>query len=581
MTTLWAGGGALIALAGLTAYPFGIVFPEPVKWACMVALAIWLAIPLALYPRRLNPAHKLALAFLAFAALSLIWSPDRLEGMLHLHNLTAAVAVYVGLSLIDRTLLTRAVPFVACLALIITLGFVVARIDSNGVAANPNFHAQLIIALLPLAASGWFAWRNSAWRFVSLCIAGAAFLFLAGFNPSHAKWLGFAGLAIGACIAWQRYALASIVSGLMIIGGAIAIAFDPGAQLSLWLRAEYIWNTLAIWLNSPLIGHGIGGFNHAYGDVAHLFREAFGSPVVTKISDIPGKAHSDPVELLATFGLIGLVIAILWLQALCKSRGRDGSARLALTALGGLGAMSLTSFVWQNPATTLCGVAALALISRECTSMYISVHSAHFRPFADHVKPIRRIAAFAVIGIALVIVVPLNKRTIEASAWSAYSKRISPANPVEGLRASNQAQGLMPLDFVYRLDPVLALAYLSGRANVRIAPQAADDVYRMARTSIPDHAAVLVARAAYLLNSGRWRTELGTHALFASIERRAFMFPDAWLVLAHYYRLKGDFTRARQAIAKAHKTGGDEKLVDPVAALIERQAALAPNQRLR
>lgn len=545
--TIQIGGGVagfLAALAALTSYGFGVVYPEPLRWAGLAALAVIFLIAWAASgcPKITHRPSLAALGCLAFASLSLLWTPDWREGSLNLHNLAAAIVVYVGLCHMDHDRLARLACFLAMVTILASLLFVAFGLDRDGLYSNPSFHAEVLIGAIPLVFLGWVVWRDWILGFWFGLFGVIAALYLIFGNTADARWLGLAGLGLGGILAFGYYRHATLC--LVGVAGALGIAAATADLRLLFLSAlsrfEYSWNTAMAWLDAPLMGHGVGSFNYVYPFHAGDFRHLFGDVVELPLVSVVGKAHNDPLQLLSAFGLVGAVLMGLWLWAAWKARATDWPAKAGFTSLMGLLAASLVGFPFQNPATVLIAMAALALASKP----------------AEIGAPIKYVRAPALIAtVALGIGLgSLNTKAIEASTWYVYGKRIAKLNPVETLKAMNRANGIMPLDYLYRMQPVITLAYLYGRSRIKISDQAADAVYRMARTSSPEHPGILGARAVHLLHSGRWATTGEIEWIIATLKERSPFTPETWLISGHYEQRLRRYTEARRDLERAKET---------------------------
>ncbi len=83
--------------------------------------------------------------------------------------------------------------------------------------------------------------------------------------------------------------------------------------------------------------------------------------------------------------------------------------------------------------------------------------------------------------------------------------------------------------------------------QVRLQPAAADQIFRIAASVMPHHPAVLVARAEYLLNSGRWRED-EMEALTVLLKKGYRLQAGTWLIDMVYALKIGDKDRANEAV---------------------------------
>lgn len=263
----------------------------------------------------------------------------------------------------------------------------------RGTFVNPNHLAFFLGLALPVVfAWGWWSFRRAReetlWERRLLRVAPPVIVWLVlfsglAFSGSRAGMI--AGLAAviaqGALLAagektkrWLAAGLAVALTGLVVValigrqeGFGRLIGLSSGVGWS--VRVDTWRATLDLAGRFPLIGTGLGSF-----------REAF--PLVQP-ADLAGTwrhAHNDPLELLATAGLVGLALAGVCLGALLLRlagvlrRGRRSEDRAA--ALGALGALAaaglheLVDFSLTLPANAFAvavvvGAAASARRSQE------------------------------------------------------------------------------------------------------------------------------------------------------------------------------------------------------------------------
>ena len=268
----------------------------------------------------------------------------------------------------------------------------------RGTFINPNhFAAYLEIALALAFAWGWWSLRRAAReprpeRKVGLIAAPAmvwATLFAGlAFTGSRAGVVaGVAGTLVqGLLVASSRgggrrlrRALLAL-SGAVVAVGGLGLVLLIGAQAGLgrlattsvydltWsIRRDVYRAALELWSRFPVTGTGLGTFVEAF-------------PLVQP-RDVPlvwRHAHSDPLELLVTAGLLGAVAALVGVVALVlrlirvlrrgvRTEGRAGAVA-ALGALAALGLHECVDFGLTIPANAftlavLCGAAVSARLA--------------------------------------------------------------------------------------------------------------------------------------------------------------------------------------------------------------------------
>jgi O-antigen ligase len=335
-------------------------------------------------------------AFLAFASLTLAWSPDRLEGARLLFKLGYPLLVFLVLSAPGRTAaeVDRIGTWIligAAVLLILNPAFVAAggsvrdydgslRIGGAGIHQNPFSFYLLVIVLLCAAR---FAVRAQA-RYLALAALAVVWMALTLTRITMgAALIGLVGMSLYGALINRNYRAAAAGLGLAaLIGAALtpvvltrSFGYTPslGSLLDLvrnpvalfnavnWQGRQVIWPVLAqAWSTSPWVGHGMGA-----------------SAVVldTAFPGLPMVPHNEYLRLGVDVGWIGVGLffaAILaWLNAVLQA-GRSGAARVrehALPALAGALAWAIiaatdNAFDYYGPFTQFIGFfTAAALVS--------------------------------------------------------------------------------------------------------------------------------------------------------------------------------------------------------------------------
>lgn len=178
----------------------------------------------------------------------------------------------------------------------------------------------------------------------------------------------------------------------------------------------------------------------------------------------------------------------------------------------------------------------------------------------DPVKPslMRRLIAFAgVLGLICslwVMAFASLRGEYHVSNIHAWHRQ---GNPLQAFAAANEAYKANPFDGLTRVQLALSMENLlaSGR-NVKLSPQAADRIHRIASSASPHQPAVMVSRAQYLFNSGRWRDGDEIERIISSLESKARSFPQTWMIVASYAGRSGHPERAAGALVKGLEAGG-------------------------
>ena len=258
----------------------------------------------------------------------------------------------------------------------------------HGTFVNPDHLAYYLEIGLALAfAWGWWAARRTRdaapdvrLLFVSPPALAWLVLFLAlAFSGSRAGLLGaLAGVGTQAAIlAAAGRRLKPLLIGAAVTAVALAAVASVGLReglgrfaqagrfdVSLMARVDVTRATFDIWRRFPIFGSGLG-----------TFEEAFPLVEPAKLAgSLWHHAHNDPVELLATGGLVAVaLVAIalaalgrrLWRSATRGARSEDRAAGIAaLGALASFALHELAEFGLTMPANAVtlavvCGAAAV------------------------------------------------------------------------------------------------------------------------------------------------------------------------------------------------------------------------------
>ena len=88
------------------------------------------------------------------------------------------------------------------------------------------------------------------------------------------------------------------VLGAWVLGSVLA-------RLEIWI------NSLRAWIEAPVFGHGLGSYEWAYAPWKEWHLTLF--PTMGSVLNAPltavGMAHSEPIQILAEFGLIGAALS--------------------------------------------------------------------------------------------------------------------------------------------------------------------------------------------------------------------------------------------------------------------------------
>lgn len=491
--------------------------PDVLKWAimaCLLAGLCWRSI-------RYNDLTLWGLAFIAWAAVSLIWAGDWREGIDQLIHVSVAFGLFVCFS----SMRTDWIPGAALLSVAGALVLYAIYPEHWGTFHNVNFLTEFI------AIGSALAWRVKWHRFLvygywPVFIGAAWFVFVE--STSNIKWLL---LAFGGLIVLRKIWLWSPFSAFMAVLVPANIAFwlglfdgrDIGSSLS--ARFEIWCASVAMFLAHPM-GVGFGSFNYSYEPFSEAYR-AFASTI--SILDwptiYPAVPHNEPLQVATELGLIGLAIGFVFVRKI------KWNPALAVGAV-----LSLVGFPAHNAATAMLLVMALGMENPGTRAL---------RPFRAVRYPITVVSTVALLFWAGI--------TIKANAeyMAAVFAIKAEANPVKGFVANVAAVETYPLENSYRHQLVLTLRDVSHQEGVKIAPDAADLAWRISQTASPDQLGIRLARVEYLLNADR--IEDGEAAsLIDGMKRDRPHNAAVWAADAFYGAIVGDHARAAEALSRGY-----------------------------
>lgn len=328
----------LLAFGTTVAFWPGVYGPATApRW-----MLLTVALPLLLLFTRPAPEvtwpHRLGLALLAWAALTMLWTPQPLDGLEVLVQLSVGAAAFiVG---------ARAASlewFYAGLGsgVAFSVGLALAQwYDPSSVAwtrtvypaglfVNAGVLAEAAVLVLVVAVAQRM-WVRAVLMMPALLVTGSRG--------------AYAALAV-VCTAWawRRSRLVG-ASMLVLILGALVLVGAIG-----W-RSDALIERLQMWVDTArgvsLLGAGIGSFASQF---PHL------STGIDTLAARPEHAHNDLLEIAFELGVVGLGLAVAFLIALLR-RGfarDDQTEALVLTAFVVLG---LFSFSMHNPLTLLAAM---------------------------------------------------------------------------------------------------------------------------------------------------------------------------------------------------------------------------------
>lgn len=492
-----------------------------------------------------------ALLLLLWAVVSLLWTPDRGQGMFQVSHAVLAVCAFALVIRLPEKAIEWAVLPGVLLALIghYVLLYVLPS-EWWGAFGNKNFGAEFLMGAIPLGAVALWntKLRHSCWV---IALLGVVCLFTV-YSAANAKYVAL--LTLGMCAAiWlvaRRLYLTAAILVLVPIDAMVLWGYSAWSLASLRVRIELWSNTLALWLEKPLLGHGFGSFNHEYPRYQEFHLSLF--PEMGSLLNQPamfsGQAHSEPLQLLAELGIVGFLLAAVFLIDLLRQGTRAGKLAPrdygALASIALLGGSGLVGFPLQNPATILLAVIALGLIARRET-IAVSVNCNRWL----------RLAATLPIVTGLCWVAWLHN---EARASFTQVRARMEQNDLPGSFVANlRAIEIFPWDWLpkYQLALTLTALAVHDQKSV-IEPAAGDRVFDLSRSVAPDAPVISYARLAYLDAANRVEEAAEEiEQILASLKINASLQPSTWLAEQWYAERIGDRPRAAFAAFVASTPG--------------------------
>jgi hypothetical protein len=567
--SIWVGGGLLV-LASLLLYGFGTFDPNPIRWAAIAALCVFGVMAWAFHGAPI-PRDRItwaALAFAGYCSLSLLWSPDWRQGIVELHTVWALTGVFLISLWANRARLELFVPLVAVIAIGLEIWISENRPGIHGGLGNENFQAEFLVVMAPLCLVWFLKVPNSLFGVIG-AIAGIAAIGQALFyNGSNAELAGLAVLGAvlaGWLLARQRMWLAG---GFGLVAGlSIWAAYGTQMWQSLLYRYEFAYNTIFMWLDHPWIGVGLGGYNYTYPEYGELHLAWADHTAVHQITHYVGATHNEAIQGLATFGVVGCILASLVIVLAIRSGGYPQTplSQAGLAVIISAFGLLLVGFPLQNASSAIPIVGALGMLS-------VPTHRPiYLRGLNWACTPL----ILALIG----TLVWFHGHAIQGqqhfSLAQAWAKR---GEPVQSLIAANEAAKAFPLRGRYRMQVSLSLESVRANiANAKVDKTASDKAHQLALSAAPRHAGVLFARGAYLMNSGRWRETREIEVIVHDLESYARAHPESWAVSASYWGFSGNQKRAAHALMNGVKAA--HRLGEGMAQI--RQVAKSLNMEIR
>ena len=558
------------------------------SWGHSPLLAKWLPVALlpVLYLGRLwqtarhrgmlafDPLDGIALLLLAWAALSLAWSPDSLGGRDTLIKWGLFTVLFIAARHGTSPTTRSKIAVGAALGMVVVMGLDVLGVAYHGGYMNPNFETEAILFAMPflLVLTGS---RTSPMTLAIAALMGLPVVFLIFFNSSKIEFLVWTGIGIliVSGILWRRSKGAAITTLTLLVSGVGALVYlgwESGLSSvvssfkgSIYPRLELLANGLSIWWNAPLLGHGAGFMYPTYPlfqeHYIHILGSGYKSALLTGFQLSAGALHNDLLQFMAAFGLIGLGLLIAGLVFAKKqlaewrqSPDRMAGAIVMVTCLMN----TLVEFPLQQPATAMLAVLGLAFLlpgaAPDESSASSSPSSNWLTRHAARVIPIVFMASIPAIGWWS------YRYYIANDAFGAARQLAFAGRPDLAVQLNLGAVGAYPFDEAMRYELYNTLMFLEERSGtISVPPEVHDQIFETSLSTGLGNG-LMIFRLEYLLNSGRYKERAEEVARWRKqLTTNVTRLPDTWLMEGLYAVADGDPDRAKAALARYMElTGG-------------------------
>ena len=412
-------------------------------------------IPLVFSWGRPDRADWLVIGFVGWLACSLYWSADHLAGIDALWRWAVLGAAFITLRRVDVNL-----PMLACMAVWACVTMELTGYARYGGHGNENFIAEFVLIAAPVC---WL-WGRLGKLTTFGCVAYLLW------NDSNVE-LAFIAVAavVVLIVTGARSKQDAIIAGLLgaVLAGMIAYGWHE-VFISLSYRINLAMTAGAMWLDSPVIGQGMGSYATLYqGFASDIGRSPIEGPIIYVNS-----AHNELAEIAAEAGLIGIALLGLLIWQL-----RCGYSMYAVALVAALAA-SLVSFPLHNAPTAVLIVAIAAQLCRK-----------------------EQRAGYWTLPLALVSAVALflSVQVIRAQHEFALMIANVGVNNNAAFVHNVNAYQIYPFDRRTRFQLFPSVMGISGQ----LGHEAVDRIYAISQHAVRDHPGVLTARLKYLVETER------------------------------------------------------------------------------
>ena len=564
---------AMVA-ATLTLYGTNFADPNDLRWLWIMGLA---GLSLLQMSSRAFVRQKISfdwpeillLAFVAYAALSLDWSPDYLAGLALLGKLGLLAVIFLCLKNAGTDKLFNGLCIANAAAVVAVLVFQFLGVTGPkawGGYGNENFLTEFLILAVPFIAALAFIYRDMAVRAAVLAVLIVDIGYLIFFLPSKIDFLVIVGLTIVIIVGWgwrysRRLTIIGVLAMLAVTTVAMSYFWDAGQGFrgSIFPRVALLINSLLMWLSQPIFGLGAGGYNYSY----FLFQERhlawldIGTELFVSKEATAGAAHNEYAQLLATFGLLGAGLVTAFVYTLLRGlrvRPMTVYAWCGLAASGVCLLIALVEFPLQNPATALLGVVGLGFLANHAQTGKPAESGTVFAINLNQAG--RMLLLFG--AIALVGAIGYGGYRF-ASAQRNFLETVKYLNtrPDHAFAKNFEAYRLYPWDTTIRTQLYVTMRRgydITGK--MPLPPEEQDRMLEIALSAGPT-TLLLLTRLQYLLNSNLFQEEpryaQETERWFGLLRKNASRTADVLILDGYYQILLKNYVGAAALLNEAEK----------------------------
>jgi O-antigen ligase len=562
-TTLFVG----IGLGALLSYGLGTGSYSTLKW---VFLYLGVALVLVGSAVRIIRTKKVeidrfALAWLsvnAFAALSLIWSPDPDGGLVQVTGLAAITVLVLYVRHCDRYALTFRLSLlsVCVVGVLLLRGVIVPGI--HGGFGNENYFSETILLCLPFALC-WYWIRDRLDRWFGPILVVAGIIFLLFFSGSR---IGIVALVtLLGCSALlgilRRYGVWQFAGCIVIAAVAVGyigmsfheviLEFDP-----VQARIELYINSVALWLERPFLGTGLGGYSFHYPEFQqfHLLLYPGLGITLTSPFNIAYQAHNEFLQILVEAGVVGLLIVAFIIFQIGQNLGvnfdRSKLHWLAGVAAVFLAVIAMLSFPLRNPATAAQAAIILGILARgkgtKISQRLMTIRLPHLITYLPTVM------ATLVAGLIILVCgnMLLASRDFRISAF--YGERF----PGRAFFHVKRAYDRFPQSVLYRSQ--LFANYVNWAVKKQDRNKVPDSIhtkfFKVGLSTGANNPGLLLTQLRFLMDSkldSSKRAEI--ESLLVSLKKYTPYFYRVHHAGGVYAKAIGDISRSKAAFARARK----------------------------